>query len=87
MVIDNEFPNRFDPSMLLRSDPPPSQEISSCFWGVNAGGLKLAELARTVGNIDYVSVATAVSRLERRLTRDPKLADMLQRAMMQLQNE
>jgi REP-associated tyrosine transposase len=49
-------------------------------------GMTLRELGQAVGGVDYVTVSTAVRRLERRAARDKRLAGALTEAEIQLQN-
>jgi putative transposase len=50
-------------------------------------GMKLAELGKAAGGLDYVSVASAVRRLEQHLAHDKPLSRQLQSAMAQLKNK
>jgi hypothetical protein len=43
--------------------------------------MKLAELGRAVGGLDYSSVSSAVSRLAAQAARDPELAEAVRRAV------
>ena len=50
-------------------------------------GLKLTELGQAAEGIDYVSVSSAVRRLEQRLAHDKSLTRHLQLAVDQLENK
>ena len=50
-------------------------------------GLKLRDLGRWAGGLDYVSVSTAIRRFEDRAVRDRNLAKTLRNALEQMPNE
>jgi len=48
--------------------------------------MKLQDLGDAAGGIDYVTVSTAIQRLERRARQDRQLTALLAKADRQLQN-
>jgi putative transposase len=58
------------------------------YLGRRACGLKLKELGEAVGGIDYVSVSSAVKRLENRMKKDAPLAALViqARTTLEMQN-
>ena len=57
----------------------------AALWlGRRAGRLRLAQLGRLVGNLDYAVVSKTLARFERRLRSDPQLRDQLARVQLQL---
>jgi len=56
----------------------------AALWlGRRTGRLRLAELGRLVGNLDYAVVSKAIARFEQRMRTDPQLRNLL--ADVQLQ--
>jgi putative transposase len=57
----------------------------AALWlGRCAGRLRLAELGRLVGNLDYAVVSKAIARFEQRLQTDPQLRQQLASVQLQL---
>jgi hypothetical protein len=57
----------------------------AALWlGRSAGRLRLAELGRMVGNLDYAVVSKAITRFQRRMQTDPKLREHLATIQAQL---
>jgi hypothetical protein len=57
----------------------------AALWlGRSAGRLRLAELGRLVGNLDYAVVSKAITRFQRRMQTDPKLREHLATIQAQL---
>ena len=57
----------------------------AALWlGRGAGRLRLAELGRLVGNLDYAVVSKAIARFEQRLQSDPQLRKQLAGIQMRL---
>ena len=57
----------------------------AALWlGRRAGRLRLAELGRLVGNMDYAVVSKAVARLEQRMRTDPQLRAQLASVQLRL---
>ncbi len=57
----------------------------AALWlGRCAGRLRLAELSRLVGNLDYAVVSKAVARLEQRMRTDTQLRQQLAGLQLQL---
>jgi hypothetical protein len=52
--------------------------------GRSAGRLRLAELGRLVGNLDYAVVSKAITRFQRRMQTDPKLREHMATIQAQL---
>jgi REP-associated tyrosine transposase len=60
----------------------------AALWlGRRLGWLRLAELGRLVGNLDYAVVSKAVSRFERRLEKEPQLRQHLNSIQCHLSND
>jgi hypothetical protein len=57
----------------------------AALWlGRSAGRLRLAELGRLVGNLDYAVVSKAITWFQRRMQTDPKLREHLATIQAQL---
>jgi REP element-mobilizing transposase RayT len=56
------------------------------YLGRKVAGLKLSELGRAAGDLDFRSVGAAIVRFERRLERDKHLCKLLENAKIQMQN-
>jgi putative transposase len=57
----------------------------AALWlGRSAGRLRLAELGRLVGNLDYAVVSKAITRFQRRMQTDPELREHLANIQAQL---
>jgi hypothetical protein len=57
----------------------------AALWlGRSAGRLRLAELGRLVGNLDYAVVSKTIARFEQRLRTDPQLREQLASVQLQL---
>ena len=57
----------------------------AALWlGRRAGRLRLGELGRLVGNLDYAVVSKAIARFERRMQSDLQLRDQLAKVQLQM---
>ena len=57
----------------------------AALWlGRCAGRLRLAELGRLVGNLDYAVVSKAIARFQQRMQTDPQLREQLVAVQLQL---
>ena len=57
----------------------------AALWlGRRAGRMRLAELGRLVGNLDYAVVSKAIARFELRMRTDPQLREQLGKVQLRL---
>ena len=56
------------------------------YLGRKVAGLKLSELGEAVGGVDFRSVSAAITRFERKLSRDKHLCKLLENAKARMQN-
>ena len=84
------MPMKTDAGTASRLRAPPHARESSrgrdaALWlGRSAGRLRLAELGKRVGDLDYAVVSKAISRFEQRLRVEPELRQELANIQLQL---
>ena len=98
-VLDR-FPGRAEWDQIVRAIESAKGEKWESFcnryrdWGRDAalwlgrrvGRLTLAQLAQRIGAVNYMTAGAAVSRFDRRLAKDSKLAATLHELLRQLSN-